>query len=258
MSTSLSQLLEESDLPYELSADLEPVLTALRSLAPETAPRPSAQLAALLAHPVAPPSYRPRRTALAALAAVVGSFTLTGVAAAANQLPEPAQQFVSDLSSKYLPFQFPEPAVVMEEAPTTEPKPEPEDEAPVAPATTEEPSPEAPSEQPSEQPEKPSKEPSAETTPDAPASPSEPAPPSAPEPSEAPTPSAPEPSVGAEEPVESPTADGTTSPSPSGDPTAPEHARENESPSSTDSPSAGTSTNPSPGVTSGSTSPTAG
>jgi hypothetical protein len=251
VSTSLSQLLEESDLPYELVPDLEPVLTALRSLAPEATPQPSAQLAALLAHPVAPHSYRPRRAALAAVAAVVGSFTLTGVAAAANQLPEPAQQFVSDLSSKYLPFQFPEPAVVMEEAPT-EPKPEPEDEAPVAPTTTQEPSPEAPSEQPSEQPEKPSKEPSAETTPDAPASPSEPAAPSAPEPSEAPTPSAPEPSVGAEEPVESPTTEETTSPSPSGDSTEPGHARENETPSTSDSPS------PTSAPTSGSTSPSVG
>jgi hypothetical protein len=238
VSTSLSQLLEESDLPFELSADLEPVLTALRSLAPEAAPQPSAQLAALLAHPVVPRSYRPRRTALAAVAAVVGSFTLTGVAAAANQLPDPAQQFVSDLSSRYLPFQFPEPAVVIEEAPSREPTPEPEDEAPVAPATTEEPAPASPEDEKPEKTEKPSKKASAVTTTPSPkASPSEPPAPSAPEPSQAPSPSVAEPSVGAEEPVESPTTDGTTSPSPTADPTEPDHARENETPSTSGSPS---------------------
>ena len=257
MSTTLSQLLQEADLPPAMSEDLDALMTALRALTPATAPEPSPQLAALMAHPVAPHRYRFRRGAVAAVAAVIGSFTLTGVAAAVEILPAPAQQFVSDLSQKYLPFQFPAPITIEGEE---QPKQKtPDDEAPLAPATTDEPAQKDPTPDESDNPEPtkeptseptkaPTKEPSPEVSPSAPAAPSDPPPsPSAPAPSDAPSPT-----LGAEEPTESPSAGGTTSPSPSGDSTEPGHARENETGTPTPSPT------PSAPLPSGSTSPSGG
>lgn len=259
MSTTLSQLLQEADLPPAMSEDLDPLMTALRSLTPDTPPEPSPQLAALMAHPVASHSYRFRRGALAAVAAVIGSFTLTGVAAAVEGiLPDPAQQFVSDLSQNWpLPFQF-SPPVTMEGDTDTQQK-TPDDEAPAAPATTdgpaqEDPTPDGsdkpePTKEPSSEPTKaPSGEPSPQVSPSAPATPSDPPPsPSAPAPSDTPSPS-----LGAEEPAESPSAGGSASPSPSSDPTEPGHARENETGTPTPTPS------PSAPLPSGSTSPSGG
>jgi hypothetical protein len=108
VSTPTAQILEESGLPPEAASELEPVLAALRGLEPAEAPEPSAELAALLASPRS--RARGRRTAAAiGAAAALGSLTVTGVAAAANELPEPAQRFVSQLSERYLPFEFPRP-----------------------------------------------------------------------------------------------------------------------------------------------------
>ena len=256
MSSTLAQLLQEADLPVAMSEELDPLMTALRALAPATAPEPSPQLAALLAHPVASHRYRFRRSAVAAVAAVVGSFTLTGVAAAMERLPDPAQQFVADLSESWpLPFQF-SPPVTMEGETDTQQK-TPDDEAPAAPATTDEPVQEdpapdesdkvEPTKEPTSEPTKaPTGEPSPQVSPSVPAAPSDPPPsPSAPPPSDAPSPT-----LGAEEPTESPSDGGATSPSPSGDSTEPDHARENET--STPAPS------PSAPLPSGSTSPSAG
>jgi hypothetical protein len=108
VSTPTAQIVEESGLPPEAAAELEPLLAALRGLEPAEAPEPSAELAALLASPRS--RARGRRTAAAiGAAAALGSLTVTGVAAAANELPEPAQRFVSQLSERYLPFEFPRP-----------------------------------------------------------------------------------------------------------------------------------------------------
>ena len=111
MSTTTELLVAEAGLPAELVTDLEPVVSALRDLAPDAAPTPSPALAALLANPPRPavPRSRRRLAVLGSAAAVLSSLTVTGVAAAANELPEPAQRFVAELSERYLPFHFPLP-----------------------------------------------------------------------------------------------------------------------------------------------------
>jgi hypothetical protein len=119
--TSLSeQLLAEAGLPAELSLDLEPVLNVIRDFLPERVPAPSPALAALLARPPRPmaPRSRGRLAVLGSAAALMSSLTVTGVAAAANELPVTTQKFVADLSEKFLPFQFPQPsetAITVEE-----------------------------------------------------------------------------------------------------------------------------------------------
>ncbi len=111
MSTTTEQLVAEAGLPADVVIDLEPVVSALRDLTPDTAPTPSPALAALLADPPRPavPRSRRRLAVLGSAAAVLSSLTVTGVAAAANELPEPAQRFVAELSERYLPFHFPQP-----------------------------------------------------------------------------------------------------------------------------------------------------
>lgn len=120
MTTTLD-LVRESGLPDEAVAELEPFVCALRELAPQEVPTPSPALAALMA---SPPGFRARsRRRLAAFgvaAAALSSMTVTGVAAAANELPASAQHFVAEFSQRYLPFHFPEPrhsATVVEKSP---------------------------------------------------------------------------------------------------------------------------------------------
>ncbi len=120
MTTTLD-LVRESGLPDEAVAELEPFVCALRELAPLEVPTPSPALAALMA---SPPGFRARsRRRLAAFgvaAAALSSMTVTGVAAAANELPASAQHFVAEFSQRYLPFHFPEPrhsATVIEKSP---------------------------------------------------------------------------------------------------------------------------------------------
>jgi hypothetical protein len=111
--TSLSdQLLAETGLPAEFALDLEPVLTAIRDFLPEKAPAPSPALAALMARPPRPMTSRSRGrlAVLGSAAALMSSLTVTGVAAAANELPDTTQRFVANLSERFLPFQFPQPA----------------------------------------------------------------------------------------------------------------------------------------------------
>src|SRR5690606_21932883 len=106
-------------------------------------------------------TYRFRRSAIAAVAAVVGSFTLTSVAAAAELLPDPAQQFVADLSESWpLPFQFSPPVTLEGETDTQQKTP---DEAPAAPATTDAPAQDDPAPGESDEPE-PTKDPTSEPT----------------------------------------------------------------------------------------------
>ncbi len=59
--------------------------------------------------PPATPRSRRRLVAMGSAAALLSSLTVTGVAAAANELPDTTQRFVAQLSERYLPFQFPQP-----------------------------------------------------------------------------------------------------------------------------------------------------
>ncbi len=116
MSISAYDLAAEVGLAPSMVPDLEPVVAALRALVPSAPPKPSPALAALLAHPPAPPRPQPvarrRLFALGTAAAALSSVAVTGVAAAANELPPGAQQLVSDFSGRFLPFQFPEPVTM--------------------------------------------------------------------------------------------------------------------------------------------------
>lgn len=120
MNSFSEQLLAEAGLPAEFALDLEPVLNVIRDFLPDRAPAPSPALAALLARPPRPiaPRSRGRLAVLGSAAALMSSLTVTGVAAAANELPVTTQKFVADLSEKFLPFQFPQPtetAITVEE-----------------------------------------------------------------------------------------------------------------------------------------------
>ena len=124
MSTPVELILLEAGLPDDAVTDLGPLLTALRDLEPEHAPEPGPELARLLAAPAAPTRVGAGRRSLVVAATVLGtSVTATGVAAAANELPEPAQRLVYQLSARYLPFEFPPPEPVPESEPATQPLP---------------------------------------------------------------------------------------------------------------------------------------
>jgi hypothetical protein len=113
---SLAELILESGLDPADYSDVVDGLESLRGLVPEQAPVPSRELAALLARGVVTPmpamprqrAGRPRTAVVAA--AVAATVALgTGVAAASNTLPEPAQRLLSNISDKYLPFHIPSP-----------------------------------------------------------------------------------------------------------------------------------------------------
>lgn len=95
---------------------LDHLLGRLHDLAGAETPTPDAELRALLAGPVGvgaparPVGIASRRSAIAGLAAAtVATLTLTGTAAAANDLPEPLQRGLAHFSEHYLPFTFPRP-----------------------------------------------------------------------------------------------------------------------------------------------------
>jgi len=106
-------MIAESGLDAAAYVDVAQALSALRAVVPAEAPEPSAELAALLAGAVVMPlalvRSRKRRIALASSALAATVVLGTGVAAASNSLPEGAQRFFSELSEKYLPFEFPSP-----------------------------------------------------------------------------------------------------------------------------------------------------
>lgn len=108
------EMLEESGLPGT-EHDLVDFLAALEQHYVETSvPRPGPELAALLSGALAEPSaVRPhpgrRRRVAAAGATALSAVLATGIAAAANELPAPAQRWAVEFADRYLPFDLPEP-----------------------------------------------------------------------------------------------------------------------------------------------------
>ena len=108
------EMLEESGLPAT-EHDLVDFLAALEKQYAETSvPRPGPELAVLLSGELAEPSVvRPhpgrRRRVAAAGAAALSAVLATGIAAAANELPAPAQRWAVEFADRYLPFDLPEP-----------------------------------------------------------------------------------------------------------------------------------------------------
>ncbi len=120
-STQLEAMLEESGLDAEAGDDLRAALAPLQQ--PDTcSPAPSDALAALFPAtetgtpvaevppaPVTPLRTRGRRAVSGALVLALAGVGATGLSAAANTLPAPWQQHVSEFSHRYLPFDLPGP-----------------------------------------------------------------------------------------------------------------------------------------------------
>lgn len=107
------EMVVESGLALEESADLIEQLSGFERYVDDTAPEPSPELAALMSGTlrtvVAAPLSRRRGRVLLAGAVAFGTVAAGGIAAAANELPPTAQRLVAELSERYLPFQIPRP-----------------------------------------------------------------------------------------------------------------------------------------------------
>jgi len=108
-SDPISDLIAESGLDKAEYAGLAAALATLLDIVPEEAPPPSADLAALLSGGVVSALPLRRRTVALASSVAAALMVGTGLAAAANVLPDPAQRFLSHLSDHVLPFHFPMP-----------------------------------------------------------------------------------------------------------------------------------------------------
>ena len=129
--SALEAMLVESGLGPSDVADLTGLLGPVTDLA-DGIPRPSDELAAVLAgtHPLPVAEPRRRRAGRAVAGAAVLALSgvgATGLAAAANTLPTPFQHQVSVFSRHNLPFQFPEPPVHVTPEPLGTPPAEPAD-----------------------------------------------------------------------------------------------------------------------------------
>lgn len=113
LDVQVRSMLAEAGLNEEGSEELVRLLAGLDATYVDgVAPEPGPELAALLGGGDAPRA-RPRRPR-GRRAAATGLFALgvvasTGWAAAANELPRPAQRWVADFSERYLPFDLPYP-----------------------------------------------------------------------------------------------------------------------------------------------------
>lgn len=113
MNTQVDAMIEESGLDPIESEQLAAFLTMVGSMV-QSAPVPSAALASLLsggAAGTAAVSLAARRhqNALAAAVLALSGIVVTGVAAAANDLPPTAQRLVAEFSQRFLPYDFPFP-----------------------------------------------------------------------------------------------------------------------------------------------------
>lgn len=114
MDVRVRAMLEESEIPASGADELVELLVGLEERYVDAVPEPSPELAVLLGVDDASRATRllltpRRRRALAAGVVALGAVVTTGLAAAANELPEPAQRWVSELSDRYLPFDLPHP-----------------------------------------------------------------------------------------------------------------------------------------------------
>lgn len=104
----VEEMLAQSGLSDD--SDVAAFLTDLHALGQGPAPAPSPALAAVLgATPLRRSARRRQRLAAGITALTLVGATATGAVAAANELPAPAQQVVSQWSHHYLPFHFPAP-----------------------------------------------------------------------------------------------------------------------------------------------------
>jgi hypothetical protein len=110
----LRALLDESGIPQGGSEELAALLASLEAgYVDDVTPEPGPELAALLGGGGRAPTkgtpfrrrHRAAFTGMAALGVVLG----TGWAAAANELPAPAQHWVAEFSQRFLPFDLPFP-----------------------------------------------------------------------------------------------------------------------------------------------------
>jgi len=113
VNTQVDAMIEESGLDLIESEELAAFLTMVGSMV-ESAPLPSPALAGLLSGGVAGTdvvslSVRRHQNALAAAVLALSGIVVTGVAAAANDLPPTAQRLVAEFSQRFLPYDFPFP-----------------------------------------------------------------------------------------------------------------------------------------------------
>lgn len=116
LDVQVRSMLAEAGINEEGSEELVRLLASLDATYVDgAAPEPGPELAVLLGGREAPLARprRPRgRRAAATGLVALGVVASTGWAAAANELPRPAQRWVADFSQRYLPFDLPYPQPV--------------------------------------------------------------------------------------------------------------------------------------------------
>jgi hypothetical protein len=100
------EMLAESGIPETGSTMLMDSLTALGRSLEEVEPQPGPVLTSLMADAARTPRRRRARMVVAS-AVALGTLGAGGVAAAANELPDGAQDLVAKFSERYLPFDLP-------------------------------------------------------------------------------------------------------------------------------------------------------
>ena len=134
---AVTRILDELDLAED--RELTDILTSVHALGEAPAPRPSPALAALLSGAATPPArgrvlLLRRRVVAGATALGLAAAGATGVAAAANELPDGAQRLVARFSEHFLPFAFPPPERERPLRPAAvPPDPDQDDTTPAAP-----------------------------------------------------------------------------------------------------------------------------
>jgi hypothetical protein len=100
------EMLAEAGIPEAGSTRLMESLTSLGRTIDEVEPLPGPELASLMAQ-TSRPARRRRARLMVATAVALGTVGAGGVAVAANELPDGAQDLVARFSERYLPFDLP-------------------------------------------------------------------------------------------------------------------------------------------------------